>query len=95
MCGCLCVCMCVCVCVCVCVRVCVCVCVCVFVTKLVIAISQDSLDRRFSYLVCGFFMLRGRTLLFLVEVRGHLRSPEVNLRKPRKMACKHDISWKE
>ncbi|KAJ8027535.1 hypothetical protein HOLleu_32702 [Holothuria leucospilota] len=33
-------------------------------------------------------MLRGRTLLFLVEVKGHLRSPEVKRRKPRK----HDIS---
>ncbi|KAJ8020183.1 hypothetical protein HOLleu_39706 [Holothuria leucospilota] len=33
-------------------------------------------------------MLRGRTLLFLVEVKGHLRSPEVKNRK----LCKHDIS---
>ncbi|KAJ8036539.1 hypothetical protein HOLleu_20546 [Holothuria leucospilota] len=33
-------------------------------------------------------MLRGRTLLFLVEVKGHLRSPEVKNQK----LCKHDIS---
>ncbi|KAJ8034249.1 hypothetical protein HOLleu_21008 [Holothuria leucospilota] len=33
-------------------------------------------------------MLRGRTLLFLVAVKGHLRSPEVKYRK----LCKHDIS---
>ncbi|KAJ8020046.1 hypothetical protein HOLleu_41882 [Holothuria leucospilota] len=29
-------------------------------------------------------MLRGRTLLFLVKVKGHLRSLEVKLRKPYK-----------
>ena len=57
--------------------VCVCMCVCAFVTLLVIAISQDRNGRQFSYLVYSFVMLRGRTLLFLVEVRGHLRSPEV------------------
>ncbi|KAJ8046121.1 hypothetical protein HOLleu_09308 [Holothuria leucospilota] len=33
-------------------------------------------------------MLRGRTLLFLVEVKGHVKSPEVKNRKH----CKHDIS---
>ncbi|KAJ8027844.1 hypothetical protein HOLleu_29914 [Holothuria leucospilota] len=33
-------------------------------------------------------MSRERTLLFLVEVKGHLRSPEVKNPKP----CKHDIS---
>ena len=27
-------------------------------------------------------MLRERTLLFLLEVKGHMRSPEVKLRKP-------------
>ena len=62
--------------------------VCVFVTKLVIAISQGRNGRRFSYLVCGFIMLRGRTLLFLVEVKGHLRSPEVKVVNP----CNRDIS---
>ena len=51
---------------------------------LVNTISQDSNDRHFSYLAYRFVMLRGRTLLFLVEVRGHLRSPAVKLRKPRK-----------
>ncbi|KAJ8044390.1 hypothetical protein HOLleu_07124 [Holothuria leucospilota] len=45
--------------------------------RLVNTISQDSNDRHFSYLVYRFVMLRGRTLLFLVEVKGHLRSPEV------------------
>ena len=53
-----------CVCVCVYVYVCVCMCVCVFVTLLVIAISQDTNDRHFSYLVYRFVMVRGRTLLF-------------------------------
>ncbi|KAJ8026121.1 hypothetical protein HOLleu_33873 [Holothuria leucospilota] len=77
-----CVCVYVCVCVCVCVCACVCVCVCVFVTLLVIAISQDRIDRHFSYLVYRFVMLRGRTLLFLEEVEGHRRSPEVKNRKP-------------
>ncbi|KAJ8044411.1 hypothetical protein HOLleu_07151 [Holothuria leucospilota] len=48
---------------------------------LVNTISQDSNDRHFSYLVHRFVMLRGRTLLFFVEVKGHLRSPEVKLRK--------------
>ncbi|KAJ8022386.1 hypothetical protein HOLleu_37267 [Holothuria leucospilota] len=47
-------------------------------------ISQVSNDRHFSYLVYRFVMSRGRTLLFLVEVKGHPGSPEVNLRKPRK-----------
>ncbi|KAJ8021495.1 hypothetical protein HOLleu_38726 [Holothuria leucospilota] len=36
-------------------------------------------DRNGGY---RFVMLRGRTLLFLVEVKGHLRSPEVELQKP-------------
>ena len=40
-------------------------------------ISQDSNYGNFSYLVYRFAMFRGRTLLFLVEVKGHLRSPEV------------------
>ncbi|KAJ8024568.1 COMM domain-containing protein 3 [Holothuria leucospilota] len=33
-------------------------------------------------------MLRGRTLLFLAEVKGHLRSPEVDVQKP----CNRNIS---
>ncbi|KAJ8044527.1 hypothetical protein HOLleu_07304 [Holothuria leucospilota] len=45
--------------------------------RLVNTVSQDGSDRHFSYLVYRFIMLRGRTLLFLVEVKGHLRSPEV------------------
>ncbi|KAJ8029512.1 hypothetical protein HOLleu_28923 [Holothuria leucospilota] len=49
--------------------------------RLVNTISRDSNDRHFSYLVYRFVMLRERTLLFLVEVKGHLRSPEVKLRK--------------
>ncbi|KAJ8045107.1 hypothetical protein HOLleu_08039 [Holothuria leucospilota] len=32
------------------------------------------------YLKC--LMVRGRTLLFLVEVKGHLGSPGVKLQKP-------------
>ena len=52
--------------------------------KLVITISQVRNDRHFSYLVYRFVMMRGRSLLFLVEVKGHLRSLEVKLRKPRK-----------
>ncbi|KAJ8022229.1 hypothetical protein HOLleu_39651 [Holothuria leucospilota] len=59
---------------------------------LVNTISQDSNGRHFSYLVYRFIMLRGRTLLFLVKVKGHLRSLEVKLRKPYKTACKHHIS---
>ena len=51
---------------------------------LVIAISQDRNDRHCSYLEYRFVMLRGRTLSFLVEVKGHLRSSEIKLRKPRK-----------
>ena len=46
--------------------------------NLVIAIYQD---RNGWY---RFVMLRERTLSFLVEVKGHLMSPEVKLRKPRK-----------
>ena len=42
--------------------------------QLVNTISQGSNDRHFSYLVYRFFMLRGSTLLFLVEVKGHLGS---------------------
>ena len=61
-----------------------CVCVCVFVTLLVIAISQVRNNPHFSYLVYRLVMLRGRTLLFLVEVKGHLRSLEIKLQKPRK-----------
>ncbi|KAJ8042774.1 hypothetical protein HOLleu_09630 [Holothuria leucospilota] len=45
--------------------------------QLVNTISQDSNDRHFSYLVYRLVMLRGRILLFLVKVKGHLRSPEV------------------
>ena len=52
--------------------------------NLVNAISSGTDDRHFSYLVYRFVMSRGRTLLFLVEVRGHLRSPEIKLRKPHK-----------
>ncbi|KAJ8036660.1 hypothetical protein HOLleu_20703 [Holothuria leucospilota] len=33
-------------------------------------------------------MLRGRTLLFLAEVKGHSRSPEVKVQKP----CNRNIS---
>ena len=73
-------------------RVCVCegvgVCVCVFVTLLVNTISQVMTGLHFSYLVYSFVMLRGRTLLFLAMVKGHLRSPEVKNEKP----CKHDLS---
>ena len=46
-------------------------------TKLVITISQDSHDRHFSYLIYRFVTLRGKTLLFLVKVKGHLGSLEV------------------
>ena len=49
--------------------------------NLVIVISQGRNGRQFSYLIYGFVMLRERTLLFLVEVRGHLRSQEVKLWK--------------
>ena len=49
--------------------------------NLVIVISQGRNGRQFSYLIYGFVMLRGRTLLFLVEVRGHLRSQELKLWK--------------
>ncbi|KAJ8041989.1 hypothetical protein HOLleu_12945 [Holothuria leucospilota] len=56
--------------------------------NLVIAISRDRNDRYFSYLICRFVMLRGRTLLFLAEVKGHSRSPEVDVQKP----CNRDIS---
>ena len=66
---------------------CVCVCVCVCDAWLVNTISQDSNDRHFSYLVYRFVMLRGRTLLFLVKVKGHLRSPEVKTQK----SCKHRV----
>ena len=52
--------------------------------NLVNTISWDRDDRHFSYLGYRFVMSRGRTLLFLVEVRGHLRSPEVKLWKPHK-----------
>ncbi|KAJ8019748.1 hypothetical protein HOLleu_41457 [Holothuria leucospilota] len=38
-------------------------------------------------MVYRFVMLRGKTLLFLVAVKGHLRSPEVKYRK----LCKHDF----
>ena len=52
--------------------------------NLVIAISQGRNDQHFSYLVYRFFMSGGSALLFLVEVKGHLRSPEIKLQKPRK-----------
>ena len=35
-------------------------------------------------MVYRFVILRERTLLFFVEVKGHLRLPEVNLQKPLK-----------
>ncbi|KAJ8026598.1 hypothetical protein HOLleu_31479 [Holothuria leucospilota] len=50
--------------------------------RLVNTISQVSNDRHFSYLVYRFVILRESTLLFLVEVKGHLRSLEVKDRKP-------------
>ena len=52
--------------------------------NLVNTISRDSNDRHFSYLVYRFVMFRERILLFLVEVKVHLRSSELKLRKPRK-----------
>ncbi|KAJ8050585.1 hypothetical protein HOLleu_03845 [Holothuria leucospilota] len=53
-----------------------------------ITTSQGSSDGHFSYLVYGFVKLRGRTLLFFVKVKGHLRSLELKDRK----ACNHNIS---
>ncbi|KAJ8043766.1 hypothetical protein HOLleu_11017 [Holothuria leucospilota] len=55
---------------------------------LVITISQDSNDRHFSYLVYRFAMLRERTLLLLVKVKGYLGSQELKNRK----ACNNNIS---
>ena len=57
----------------------VCVYVCVFVTKHVITISQGRNDCHFSFWIYRFVMLRGKTLLFMVEVKG-LKT------------CNHDIS---
>lgn len=44
---------------------------------LVNTISPGRNDRHSLYLVYGFIILRGRTVWFLVEVRGHARSAEV------------------
>lgn len=52
---------------------------CVYNTELVNMISQDNNGGHFSCLVYMFVMLRGRTLSFLVEIKGHLKLPEVKL----------------
>ena len=74
----------------VCMCVCVCVCVCVW-RLLVNTISQEGKLGQISYLVCRCTTLSTRTLLFLVEVKGHLGSAGVKLWKP----CKHNISRRE
>ena len=69
----------------VCVYVWVCMCVCVYVCVswrlLVNTISQEGKLGQISYLVCRCTTLSTRTLLFLVEVKGHLRSTGVKLWK--------------
>ena len=79
---------CVCVCVCMCVRVCVYVCV--SWRLLVNTISQEGKLGQISYLVCRCTTLSTRTLLFLVEVKGHLRSTGVKLWKH----CKNLVNTK-
>ena len=59
--------------------------------NLVNMISQQGKLGQISYLVCMCTTLSTRTLLFLVEVKGHLGSTGVKLWKP----CKHDISRRE
>lgn len=61
---------------------------CVCDSWLVNRISQDSNDGYLSYLVYKLIILRGRALLFLVEAKSHVWSPEFISRK----SCKHDIS---
>lgn len=70
-----------------------CGCICRFVSDAyhVNAISHDSNDEYFVYLVYRLVTLRERTLLFLIEFHGHSRSPGVKNSKQ----CKHDISSKE
>ncbi|KAJ8022588.1 hypothetical protein HOLleu_37534 [Holothuria leucospilota] len=68
-----------CVCMYVCMCVCVYVCMCVCDTLLVNTISQERKLQQFSNLVHRCPILRGRTLLFLVGVKGHLGSPGVKL----------------
>ena len=50
--------------------------------NLVITISHFRNGWQFSYVIYSYVMWRGRTLLFSVEVRGHLRLPKVKLQKP-------------
>ena len=59
--------------------------------NLVNMISQARKLGQISYLVCRCATLSTRSLLFLVEVKGHLRSTGVKLWKP----CKYDISRRE
>ncbi|KAJ8026091.1 hypothetical protein HOLleu_33831 [Holothuria leucospilota] len=57
-----------------------CVCVCAYVTALLVyTISQEGKVGQFSNLVHRWPILRERTLLFLVEVKGHLGSPGVKI----------------
>ena len=56
--------------------------------NLVNTISQGRKLGQISYLECTCPMVRGRTLLCVVEVKGHLGSPEVKWSK----LCKHCIS---
>ena len=59
----------------------VCVYVCVSWRLLVNTISQEGKLGQISYLVCRCTTLSTRSLLFLVEVKGHLRSTGVKLWK--------------
>ena len=60
--------------------VCVYVCVCVWCdAQLVNTISQEGKLGQISYLVCRCTTLSTRSLLFLVEVKGHLGSTGVKL----------------
>ena len=57
--------------------------VCVCDTLLINTISQEGKLRQFSNLVHRCPLLRRRTLLFLVGVKGHLRSGGSNAENPR------------
>lgn len=41
--------------------------------------------RILSYIECGYVMVSKRTIWFLVEGKGDLRSPEEKLQKPRQL----------
>lgn len=51
-------------------------------------ISQVRKHCCYSYLACGWVIVSRWSVLLLVEVKGHLRSPESKTEKP----CKHFIS---